>query len=360
MTIHRGYSSIACLFLCSSQSTAFVAKNNNFGTTMPFQNPTSKSLALPSTHRQKYQCSRLFSSSTDLNSALVTETSHLPRLYVDSPSLLEKSLVSLSPFQTNYLSVMRVTNTKRWGQWTGHVRIFNGKDGEWLAKVIINESSDSKSKKRRKDGGGGDSTILECVQQTIPQPSFDNWEVHLHMGRIKKQRRKWVLEKTTELGITSIEAVDMEYSDPKEPWEHDKHLAQVIEAAEQCERLTVPTLTETSTSWSDLLERIEESKSSADEDHHWLVCRERSINVTLPILSALEDISASSKDDKKISVHILVGPEGGWSPTELADLQAQSNGNLHFVSLGSLVLRAETATIAAVTAAMLTIDKKRS
>ncbi|KAL3941705.1 MAG: hypothetical protein SGBAC_003985 [Bacillariaceae sp.] len=322
----------------------------------------------------------MFSSSIGVDGDLVVETSHLPRIYVEAPSLLEKHIISLSPFQSNYLNVMRVTNPKRWGQWAGHVRIFNGKDGEWLAKVIISDASaettpPKKQRRRQKGNSGGGSTILECVQQTIPQPTvISGGYVHLHMGKLKKQRRKWVLEKTTELGIAAIDVVDMAYSENKEPWEYEKHQAQIIEAAEQCERLTVPTLVTEPTSWSDLLERISESSpggvddNDSDVDHFWLVCRERSINdETLPMLSALEQIhNDASNDGRKSCIHILVGPEGGWSPKELEDLtnakesNSRNNDNIHFVSLGSLVLRAETATISAVTATVLAMDQRRS
>ncbi|CAJ1938084.1 unnamed protein product [Cylindrotheca closterium] len=401
MKIKCCYSSIAYFCLCyPTQSAALVGKNTN---TIPITRHGSTITSYRSpchgVHRassRNQHSSRQYSSSIDVDGDLVAETSHLPRLYVESSSsssslvLSTNALISLSSYQSNYLSVMRVTNTKRWGQWAGHVRIFNGKDGEWLAKVVINNESSAsssetpkKQRRRRRQGGnsaGDSATILECVQQTIPQSlpmqqqqqQQQQEEVHLHMGKLKKQRRKWVLEKTTELGIAAIDVVDMEYSEPqKEPWEYEKHLTQVIEAAEQCERLTVPTLAKTPTSWSDLMESI--AKSSVANGHHWLVCRERSRNETVPILTALKHIhdGTSSMGDHdgtaqetSCIIHILVGPEGGWSPNELEDLaNAKSNGNkdnLHFVSLGSLVLRAETATISAVTATMLAMDQKRS
>ena len=289
----------------------------------------------------------------DTRIVLADETTHLPRLYVDAPSLSEKGLVTLTPFQSNYLNVMRISNTKRWGSWAGHCRIFNGKNGEWLSKIAIENSSNvsKKVRRRRQSNSDVDNTILECLQQTREQPAQKNPVVHLHMGRLKKQRRKWVLEKVTELGIASIDVVDTEFSSTTDIWEYDKHMTQVIEAAEQCERFTIPSLSVDTTPWSDLMNDMEREEESND---HWLICRERSPNLTLPIMSALQKIG----NDCGSNIHILVGPEGGWSPMELEEMsKIETKSNIHFVSLGSLVLRAETAAIAAITATLLSQDK---
>lgn len=293
---------------------------------------------------------------------MADETTHLPRIFVDAPSLAENGLVSLSPFQSNYLNVMRISNTKRWGQWASHVRIFNGKNGEWLAKMAVETSSSSSSSnsnnsRRRRRSSDVDNTILECLKQTKDQPSQDGSAVHLHMGRLKKQRRKWVLEKVTELGISSIDMVDTEFSSVTDVYEYEKHISQVIEAAEQCERLTIPNLSQTPTAWSDLVEMMEEEDDDTEDGsrRHWLICRERSPNLTLPILSTLDRINKDSCSN----VHILVGPEGGWSPMELDEMSKlqETKQNVHFVSLGPLVLRAETAAIAAITATILSQDQ---
>jgi 16S rRNA (uracil1498-N3)-methyltransferase len=251
---------------------------------------------------------------------------------------------------------MRLSNGKRWGEWAGYVRLFNGNNGEWLAKMVVTETSTPQKRRRRQNKSNADNTILECLQQTKLQPSERLSSVHLHMGRLKKQRRKWVLEKITELGISSIEVVDTEYATTTDAWEFEKHCIQVIEAAEQCERLTIPKLSQAPIAWSDLITSIKESKS----DQHWLVCRERCPELTEPILFALREINENRKgDDLQRNIHILVGPEGGWSPGELEELSflREAEKNLRFVSLGPLVLRAETAAISAVAATVLSGDQ---
>ena len=70
--------------------------------------------------------------------------------------------------------------------------------------------------------------------------------------------------------------------------------------------------------------------------------------------------SRSTAQEKSPSTlyHIVVGPEGGWSPSEIEAFQElqKNQSNVRFVSLGPLVLRAETAAIAAISAVALATD----
>ncbi|KAG7350601.1 16S ribosomal RNA methyltransferase RsmE [Nitzschia inconspicua] len=307
-------------------------------------------------------------------------TRHLPRLYVEVPhkSLKVNALVPITRAQSHYLlDVMRITNPKRWQDFAGHVRIFNGHDGEWLAKTIetIGETSlkqSSRRRQRKSEAGDESDTVLECLECLIPQSSADDdnnnnsrrkISVQLYLGRLKKkQQRKWVLEKVTELGVDGITLLDTEYSTGSggDPWDHEKHQAHVIEAAEQCERLTLPSLSPQPLPWEDLLDRINASTNGNGAIQHiWLVCRERCVD-SPPILSVLhnmQEVYAAKDDVREVRYHLLVGPEGGWSPNELeivSDLVTNAVQQpkpetpiVQFVSLGSLVLRAETAAITA-------------
>lgn len=387
------------------------------------------------------------SSNDFINSLTSSDTQHLPRIYVDTAemnsSFSNRSIIPLTKAQENYLNVMRITNPKRWGKLAGHFRIFNGKDGEWIAKLLMTESSNKK--KRKNSGGGGNelsSSVMECVkrireqQQQISSSSspLHGTKVHLYIGRCKKPRRKWILEKVTELGVDEIHIIDTEYASLGDIWEYNKHRLHVIEASEQCERLTVPYLSKEPIQFSPtLLDIISQSLSPSSpsllsncmdkndshndkvdgddasnnlyENHQeqqqlWLVCRERSPN-SIPLLKLLQHRLASSNNDDVVddmngngsfktepapllpsSIHILVGPEGGWSPKELdvldqlmkrdAHVTAATDGssssssndettkrnanNLFFVSLGSLVLRAETAAITAVASVRMMLD----
>ena len=386
-------------------------------------------------------------------------TRHLPRLFIDKGGdnnsnsfvipLREKSLVPLTVDQEHYLlDVMRITNAKRWGpriggkkrknnddeagayekdalDYTGCVRIFNGVDGEWLARVVVPEEDaggGTKNKKqRRKRGGkqktnssnGGEAstssgTVLECLQRLLPQERagthrerqdeaaiVGNRNKHneiaslrLYLGYLKdKQRRRWVIEKATELGADCITILETDFSNnnnPSDPgsykrkqkevrWEEDreKHRLHAIEAAEQCERLTVPELSDQAWTIDEIADRValpaggQECDGEPDTDsiagHVWMVCRERSES-SPPILSALRELSAAPASESAggtnaaIVLHVLVGPEGGWSPRELEVFSGLTGSGLRFVSLGSSVLRAETAAVAAVAAVQMHRD----
>jgi RsmE family RNA methyltransferase len=333
---------------------------------------------------------RCYSSSSDdrSSSTVAAAVNNLPRIYIDSSSsssttLAAHAIVPLNANQANYLNVMRIHKPKRWGALAGHLRIFNGYDGEWLAQIVVGAGDDGgsgggsggkRNNPRRRDAQS--STVVACLEQLRAQPESPSSPlfsgIHLHIGRLKKPRRKWILEKATELGVDSINVVDTEFSSVMDAWEYDKHWLQVVEAAEQCERLTLPSLVEAPSTWDSLLDRMndddhpigdtEENKHPSGGDEQWLICRERSPE-SLPLWQALSASASqdpsSSKSTTSTAYHVVVGPEGGWSPTELEsfqEIQHRRPDRVQFVSLGSLVLRAETAAIAAVSAVALLQD----
>jgi RsmE family RNA methyltransferase len=287
----------------------------------------------------------------------------LPRLYnIEGAPLAPHAIVPLTVAQSNYVHVMRLNSARRWGAYTGHLRLFDER-GEWLAKLVSSANNNNNNRKSR------DKAIVECLEllRSAPQqPSSSGSSsssssekqqrhvvtTHLYMGRIKKQRRKWILEKATELGVSGIHAVDTEYASVSDSWEYSKHLLQVIEAAEQCERFTIPIITEEPLTWKELVQEIVKS-AEEEEDVLWLVCRERQPS-SKSLLQAVQPGEFAAK-----SIHILVGPEGGWSPGELEELeQLLPQGNVEFVSLGPSVLRAETAAISAVATVMMALDDR--
>ena len=127
------------------------------------------------------------------------------------------------------------------------------------------------------------------------------------------------------------------------------------EASEQCERLSVPsfvtTLMSGEESHSDRIMTVEQllqawtdSESSLGNDR---------------LLSILEAVEKASELGKEVA--FLVGPEGGWSSEEEAWFDAYSKSHLEKVmgvSLGSNVLRAETASIFAIGAVVLWSSSK--
>jgi 16S rRNA (uracil1498-N3)-methyltransferase len=116
----------------------------------------------------------------------------------------------------------------------------------------------------------------------------------------------------------------------------DKLRANVIEAAEQCGILGVPQVAEPAR-LSDLLDRW-------PQERRIIYCDEGDAGQNpLPLLSRI----------KERRLALLVGPEGGFSEEERARLRS-----LDFVTaipLGPLILRADTAAVAAMAVVQATI-----
>ena len=227
----------------------------------------------------------------------------LPRLYVDN-ELRESNIVNLNKDQAHYLlHVLRIHAGDC-------LRLFNGHDGEWRASV------DSANKK------GVSARIDSRIKEQPPVPR----ELHLFFAPIKKARMDWLIEKAVELGATHLHPV-LTHNTEVRAINEERIRAQIIEAAEQCERMDLPELF----SLQPVL----------------------NILSTLPLLACLERTDAKSLKEsipEKESVAFLIGPEGGFTEDEKKKLCGMKN--VAAVSLGPRVLRSETAAIMALCAVM--------
>ena len=219
------------------------------------------------------------------------------RLHV-AAQLVEGTVVATTAAQAHYLGeVMR----RRPG---GRVLLFNGRDGEFVARVEA----------VRREGAS-----LRVERQTRSQtPEPDLWLV---FALLKRSATELVVQKATELGAASLHPVITERSIVQRI-NPDRLNAIAIEAAEQSERLTVPELCP--------------ARSLAALLSGWPCHRRLFVAVerrTAPPLTGIGDPCA-----------LLVGPEGGFAPAELDALQRYRF--VTPVSLGPRILRADTACIA--------------
>jgi 16S rRNA (uracil1498-N3)-methyltransferase len=147
-------------------------------------------------------------------------------------------------------------------------------------------------------------------------------DIILACAILKQDHFELVAQKTTELGITSI--IPLVTDRTIKSGIKEIRLQKIIkEAAEQSERTTLPALSNV-TSFKEYM-----SKASASQ---------RPIYLLDP--SGIPHTQLVIEKDK--SRTILIGPEGGWTEQELA--QAHEAG-VTIVSLGTTILRAETAAI---------------
>jgi 16S rRNA (uracil1498-N3)-methyltransferase len=223
------------------------------------------------------------------------------RLYVDQ-ALATGQPVALGEAQANYLfNVMRLVAGSR-------VRLFNGREGEWLA--VVEHAA-------KRNG------VLRCTAPSAPLIAPpDLW---LLFAPIKKARTDFIVEKAVEMGAARILPVQTRFTNEKV--REDKLRAHAIEAAEQCEATYVPTV--------DDLQPLGKLLANWDTSRRILWADEGLLGRSA-LLNAAPGPWA-----------ILIGPEGGFSPEERSTLQA-----LPFVtpvSLGPRILRADTAVVAALT-----------
>ncbi|MEO0982186.1 MAG: 16S rRNA (uracil(1498)-N(3))-methyltransferase [Pseudomonadota bacterium] len=240
-----------------------------------------------------------------------------PRLYVKS-DLSAKSYAALSADQEKYLT--RVLRLKAGDE----VRVFNGRDGEWLA--IIDEVI-------------GKTVLLKAERLLKPfSASEDLW---LLFAPLKKTRTDFVVEKAAELGVSVIRPVMTERTQASRV-NTDRLQATAMEAAEQTERQDLPVVEEPAgldavlAGWNPARTLIFADEAGDDEEADWGGEHGRAE----PMLDVLKTL-------KPGPAAILIGPEGGFSPEERKMLRS-----LEFVtpvSLGPRILRAETAAVSALT-----------
>lgn len=164
-------------------------------------------------------------------------------------------------------------------------------------------------------------------------------EVHLLVGMPANERMDWLVEKATELGVTSIQPLLLERSVLRLSGERaDKKLSHwrgiAIAACEQCGRNRVPQVHPVRT----LADWVRAAKAPLDQ-RLLLSLREGS--------QPLRQVTHASDQGALI---FLSGPEGGLTPTEEDLALAQGFSP---VSLGPRVLRSETAPLAALAALTL-------
>lgn len=195
------------------------------------------------------------------------------------------------------------------------VRVFDGAGHEWDA--VLDEVS------RR-------AVSARLLHAVSPRPESP-LRLLLALAALKGDRMELALQKATELGVAEIWPVVTFRTDAaarpalqgtrSERWER-----VAAGAAEQCGRAVVPRLAPTAT-LQGLLER--------PFDGRRVVLLETPGHPALPTLAA----------DRGGSLLLLIGPAGGFEPTEADALRA---AGFLSASLGPRVLRAETAALAAV------------
>ena len=212
------------------------------------------------------------------------------RLFV-SEKLSAQHIIVLTQEQTHYLlHVMRLKQGDC-------LAVFNGQDGLWTALF-------QPEKKK------ATLCVLEQIQQQQNLPFLG-----LALACIKRENLELVIQKATELGVSDIFLLLTDHTVHRKI-NLERLNAIAIEASEQSERLCLPTI-HPPVSFSEFLAQKKE--------------------FNLYFLAERSDLNKQIKIEKPCFV---VGPEGGFSEAEKSLFPSE-----YTISLGSQILRAETAAI---------------
>lgn len=208
------------------------------------------------------------------------------------------------------IRVLRLKN-----QQTFH--LFNGDGHEYTATLEVD----------------GKKAIANINSALIPG-NESSLEIHLLQGVSKGERMDFAIQKSIELGVSSITPVICERTVVNLKGERlDKKLAHwqgvAISACEQSGRCVLP----------EIFKPIKLAQA--------LSLPTQAMRFTLDPLS---EFSISTLNPNTKSIQILIGPEGGLSSAEIEE--SRSNG-FAGVTLGPRILRTETAALAAITSAQL-------
>jgi len=240
----------------------------------------------------------------------MTDVKPKARLHLNEP-LAAGTSITVSGDPAHYLrTVMRAVPGDTIG-------VFNGKDGEWRARITA-----------------ADRRSCSLAIETLARPQRTEPGPWLLFAPIKKTALDFLVEKATELGAERLWPVITERTVAQRVNLRRLH-AHTIEAAEQCERLTVP----------HLAEPVALSKLAGV----WPTDRALFVLDTAgtgqPLAEVLQSMRTNSGPPP--SHALLIGPEGGLTSSELDALLDLPFATV--VGLGPRILRAETAALAALT-----------
>ncbi|GAC15669.1 16S rRNA (uracil(1498)-N(3))-methyltransferase [Aliiglaciecola lipolytica] len=230
----------------------------------------------------------------------------IPRIYHPDLLIVDRT-IDLTPDAANHIvSVLRLSE--------GHpLVLFNGDGNEYSAELV--------SVKKRQASALVDAKLSISVESGL--------NIHLGQGVSRGDRMDFAIQKAVELGVTEITPLITERCGVKlsaERWEKKSIQWQklIISACEQCGRNQIPIL------------------HPCMSIHDWT---RQSTNQLRLTLHPKADKSIKDLAIPPAGVKLLIGPEGGFSETEI---YATEQVGFQTVQLGPRVLRTETAAIATI------------
>ncbi|MEF9960406.1 MAG: 16S rRNA (uracil(1498)-N(3))-methyltransferase [Niameybacter sp.] len=237
----------------------------------------------------------------------------MPKFFVKASNILENEIIIDDENVNHMKNVLRLQ--------MGDEIIINDRQGHDY-KCIINAIESSK--------------IRACISSVADSSSEPSIEVTLFQSLIKGEKMEWVIQKAVEIGVTRI--VPLCTSRCVVKIENPKKMASKVErwnkiaesAAKQSGRGMVPEVT-----------------SPMDFNEGLEFATEKGLFAVIPYEKEHEQgIRQILKNTSSHNFGLFIGPEGGFTEEEV---QEAIRRKVHSVSLGSRILRSETASLVTLT-----------
>ncbi len=176
------------------------------------------------------------------------------------------------------------------------------------------------------------SKIMVRVQNSYPSKRFLDFELYLAQSPLRSDAQGLIIEKATELGVSGVYPVltdNCTLNKSVIEKKIQKWQKIMYESSKQCERAEVPTCFE--------LSNIDNVLKSNKFDKVIVFC-ERIADKTIRESFKLNPVKPGD------NVLVIIGPEGGFSQEEFDYFKEKG---LEMLTLGDLILRAETAVVVA-------------
>ena len=192
------------------------------------------------------------------------------------------------------------------------------------------------------EGFDGDTATVRITQENYQSTELPV-EIILYQGLPKADKLELIIQKTVELGVSKIVPVEMsrcvvKLDEKKKNSKVSRWQAIAESAAKQSKRTVIPEIGNV-LSYRQMLEEA------------------KSLDLFLVPYENKDGMAATKASLGKIKsgmkVGLLIGPEGGF---EEAEVEAAINAGGEAISLGSRILRTETAAITATAMCMLHIE----
>ncbi|HEX5000687.1 MAG TPA: RsmE family RNA methyltransferase [Terriglobia bacterium] len=219
----------------------------------------------------------------------------LRSVYTPDPDWVEDGLLRITGDELRHLLVARIEAGET-------IEAFDGKGAVWTAVVELT----------------GKKEVLARVTNHRTAPP-DPCPLILGMALVRSAAFELALEKAVEIGVGRIAPFIAARSNAAPPRQMDRWTRIVVEAAKQSKRFRLPAV--------DAPARFEEILE---------------IPARTRVVFAERDGGPLKAAVKGSPALYLIGPEGGWTDEELDKARS---GGFALVSLGSGILKAETAAI---------------